>query len=77
MTPFGSILKSIRFKLEQHGQTAIEKVYFYWISRDKNAFEWFSEVLAGSYKCCKVNEQPWKKRISIISLKFIPTLLGN
>jgi len=46
VTPFGSILKSIRNKIEQHGQTAISKVYFYWISRDKNAFEWFSEVLA-------------------------------
>jgi len=26
--------------------TSIEKAYFYWISRDKNAFEWFSDVLA-------------------------------
>jgi predicted ferric reductase len=47
VTPFGSILKSIRYKLEKHGGTAIEKVYFFWISRDKNAFEWFNEVLAG------------------------------
>eukprot|EP01114_Cavostelium_apophysatum_P013973 TRINITY_DN3498_c0_g2_i1.p1 TRINITY_DN3498_c0_g2~~TRINITY_DN3498_c0_g2_i1.p1 ORF type:complete len:525 (+),score=130.81 TRINITY_DN3498_c0_g2_i1:127-1701(+) len=46
VTPFGSILKSIRYKIERHGQTQINKVYFYWISRDKNAFEWFSEVLA-------------------------------
>jgi len=46
VTPFGSILKSIRYKIEQVGQTKINKVYFFWISRDKNAFEWFSEVLA-------------------------------
>jgi len=46
VTPFGSILKNIRYKLENHGQTTLTKVYFYWISRDKNAFEWFSEVLA-------------------------------
>jgi len=47
VTPFGSILKSIRYKLEKHGQTVIEKVYFYWISRDKTSFEWFNEVLSG------------------------------
>eukprot|EP01119_Soliformovum_irregulare_P016622 TRINITY_DN4848_c0_g1_i1.p1 TRINITY_DN4848_c0_g1~~TRINITY_DN4848_c0_g1_i1.p1 ORF type:complete len:540 (-),score=181.21 TRINITY_DN4848_c0_g1_i1:32-1561(-) len=46
VTPFGSILKSIRFKLQKTGMTSIEKAYFYWISRDKNAFEWFSDVLA-------------------------------
>eukprot|EP01116_Phalansterium_solitarium_P022339 TRINITY_DN7336_c0_g1_i1.p1 TRINITY_DN7336_c0_g1~~TRINITY_DN7336_c0_g1_i1.p1 ORF type:complete len:537 (-),score=59.52 TRINITY_DN7336_c0_g1_i1:3-1613(-) len=46
VTPFGSILKSIRYKIEMAGQSQITKVYFYWISRDKNSFEWFSEVLA-------------------------------
>jgi len=24
----------------------LEKVHFYWVSRDKNAFEWFNDVLA-------------------------------
>jgi len=24
----------------------LEKVYFYWVSRDKNSFEWFNEVLS-------------------------------
>lgn len=46
VTPFASILKNVRFKLQETGQTAIQKVYFYWISRDKNAFEWFSDILA-------------------------------
>lgn len=46
VTPFASILKSINFKLKLHKQTAIEKVYFYWISRDKNAFEWINEILS-------------------------------
>eukprot|EP01118_Nematostelium_gracile_P004441 TRINITY_DN1519_c0_g2_i1.p1 TRINITY_DN1519_c0_g2~~TRINITY_DN1519_c0_g2_i1.p1 ORF type:complete len:645 (-),score=197.43 TRINITY_DN1519_c0_g2_i1:46-1980(-) len=46
VTPFSSILKSINFKLKMHNQTAIEKVYFYWISRDKNAFEWINEILS-------------------------------
>lgn len=46
VTPFGSILKTIRFKIEQTQDTQLSKVYFYWVSRDKNAFEWFSEILA-------------------------------
>jgi len=47
VTPFGSILKSIRYKIESGGENpAIEKAYFFWISRDKNAFEWFNDVLA-------------------------------
>jgi len=45
VTPFGSIMKSIRYKMERSNQSAIEKVYFYWISRDKNAFEWFNDIL--------------------------------
>jgi len=45
VTPFGSILKHIKYKLESHQQKQLEKVYFYWISRDKNAFEWFNDVL--------------------------------
>ena len=48
VTPFASILKSIRYKLEQTGQTTIENAYFYWICRDKNSFEWFSDLLAGT-----------------------------
>lgn len=46
VTPFASILKSVRYRLEQTGQTALNKVYFYWICRDKNSFEWFSDLLA-------------------------------
>jgi len=46
VTPFGSILKSINYRLRMQGKTVLEKVYFYWVSRDKNSFEWFNEVLA-------------------------------
>ncbi len=46
VTPFGSILKHIRYELESNKEIKVEKVYFYWISRDKNAFEWFNEILA-------------------------------
>jgi len=46
VTPFGSILKSIRYKIAYGQQNILQKVYFYWISRDKNSFEWFNDVLA-------------------------------
>jgi len=46
VTPFGSILKSINFRIQMGGQKKLEKVYFYWVSRDKNCFEWFNEVLS-------------------------------
>jgi len=51
VTPFASILKHIKFQIERQMSVAsatppIEKVYFYWICRDKNSFEWFSSMLA-------------------------------
>jgi len=46
VTPFGSILRHINYTIKANRQNLLEKVYFYWISRDKNAFEWFNEVLA-------------------------------
>jgi len=51
VTPFASILRSIRYKTERQNATGIaqvplKKVYFFWISRDKTAFEWFGELLA-------------------------------
>jgi len=46
VTPFASILKNVRYTLESKGESLVQKVYFFWISRDKNAFEWFSDLLA-------------------------------
>jgi len=54
VTPFASILKSCRYAIERQltgvGVTPIKKVYFYWISRDRNAFEWFSDLLGALEK---------------------------
>eukprot|EP00179_Madagascaria_erythrocladioides_P019363 CAMPEP_0198337834 /NCGR_PEP_ID=MMETSP1450-20131203/31445_1 /TAXON_ID=753684 ORGANISM="Madagascaria erythrocladiodes, Strain CCMP3234" /NCGR_SAMPLE_ID=MMETSP1450 /ASSEMBLY_ACC=CAM_ASM_001115 /LENGTH=579 /DNA_ID=CAMNT_0044042673 /DNA_START=77 /DNA_END=1816 /DNA_ORIENTATION=+ len=55
VTPFSSILKSVRYRLERAKATGIvdipiTKVYFYWISRDRSAFEWFSELLSALEK---------------------------
>ncbi|KAL6050426.1 Cytochrome b-245 beta chain [Balamuthia mandrillaris] len=51
VTPFASILKTIRYRIEAQLETGsvdmpITKVYFYWVTRDKNAFEWFFELLS-------------------------------
>lgn len=40
VTPYASILKSLALHRRLSG-----KVYFYWISPDKAAFEWFSDLL--------------------------------
>jgi len=46
VTPFASILKSVRYQLESTQLPLINKVYVFWISRAKNAFEWFSDLLS-------------------------------
>eukprot|EP01132_Coremiostelium_polycephalum_P006213 gene6213-7736_t len=54
-TPFSSILKDIHHRLSQRRQEQIDsgtpvnlpidKIYFFWISREKNSFEWFTHIL--------------------------------
>lgn len=51
VTPFASILKHIKNVLQRQSaystaKAPIDKVYFYWICREKNCFEWFSKMLA-------------------------------
>eukprot|EP00005_Dracoamoeba_jomungandri_P010508 CAMPEP_0174263720 /NCGR_PEP_ID=MMETSP0439-20130205/19797_1 /TAXON_ID=0 /ORGANISM="Stereomyxa ramosa, Strain Chinc5" /LENGTH=552 /DNA_ID=CAMNT_0015349225 /DNA_START=18 /DNA_END=1676 /DNA_ORIENTATION=+ len=55
ITPFASILKTIRYRIESQleglnsgdiNYTPIAKVYFYWIVREQTAFEWFFEILS-------------------------------
>ena len=50
VTPFASILKTIRYRLSMMGDNpsfhiSIKKVHFMWITRDKSAFEWFADLL--------------------------------
>nr|XP_023420278.1 NADPH oxidase 3 [Cavia porcellus] len=46
VTPFASLLKSIWYKCcESPSQLELSKVYFYWICRDAQAFEWFASLL--------------------------------
>ncbi|KAL7748024.1 hypothetical protein RI367_006570 [Sorochytrium milnesiophthora] len=47
VTPFASILKSMYFKYKNQDPTLrLRKVDFFWINRDKEAFEWFQAELA-------------------------------
>lgn len=46
VTPFASILKDLRHKIEAGQQPNLLKVFFFWVSRDKNAFEWFGEIIS-------------------------------
>eukprot|EP00128_Syssomonas_multiformis_P015060 Colp12_sorted_trinity150504_noHs@17901 len=46
VTPFASILKSIWYRLlDPNTALRMRKVYFFWICRDKDAFEWFADLL--------------------------------
>ncbi|KAM9795330.1 NADPH oxidase 1 [Neosynchiropus ocellatus] len=56
VTPFASILKSIWYKFkESNPKLRTRKIYFYWLCRETNAFEWFADLL-------KVLEQEMEER---------------
>ncbi|CAH7689255.1 ferric reductase NAD binding domain-containing protein [Phakopsora pachyrhizi] len=50
VTPFASVLKSIWYRLNASGgrkeSTRLQKVYFFWVCRDFDSFEWFRSLLA-------------------------------
>ncbi|KAJ3101784.1 hypothetical protein HDU97_001068 [Phlyctochytrium planicorne] len=47
VTPFASILKTIWYRINNpSGLIKLRKVYFIWVCRDKDAFEWFQDLLA-------------------------------
>ncbi|EGC30582.1 hypothetical protein DICPUDRAFT_41266 [Dictyostelium purpureum] len=51
VTPFSSILRHLKNQNEKQNNSdeehiKIKKVYFVWVSRQKNSFQWFTDVLA-------------------------------
>ncbi|CCG83664.1 Putative uncharacterized protein [Taphrina deformans PYCC 5710] len=47
VTPFASILKSIWYRINYPtSQVRLSKVYFFWICRDFESFEWFRSLLS-------------------------------
>ncbi|KAF9082436.1 hypothetical protein BGX23_012467 [Mortierella sp. AD031] len=46
VTPFASVLKHIWYSVMQPTKiTTLRKVYFFWVCRDRDAFEWFQDLL--------------------------------
>ncbi|XP_034279689.1 cytochrome b-245 heavy chain [Pantherophis guttatus] len=46
VTPFASILKSVWYKYCNNAMDLrLKKIYFYWLCRDTQAFEWFADLL--------------------------------
>ncbi|KAJ3090669.1 hypothetical protein HK102_003004 [Quaeritorhiza haematococci] len=46
VTPAASLLKSIWYRYYRKAPMELQKVYFFWVNRDKEAFEWFQSLLA-------------------------------
>ncbi|KAJ1535831.1 hypothetical protein HK096_001578 [Nowakowskiella sp. JEL0078] len=46
VTPAAALLKSVWYRYYRKAPMALEKVYFFWVNRDKEAFEWFHSLLA-------------------------------
>ena len=44
VTPFASVLESMVARAYA-GENQLEKLYFFWLSRDSRSFEWFAELL--------------------------------
>ncbi|KAJ3207164.1 hypothetical protein HK099_000338, partial [Clydaea vesicula] len=46
VTPAAALLKSIWYRHYRKAPMQLQKVYFFWVNRDKDAFEWFQSLLA-------------------------------
>lgn len=45
VTPAAGLLKSILYKYKRKTPMKLKKVYFIWVSRDKNEFTWFNSLI--------------------------------
>ncbi|MBN3324857.1 CY24B protein, partial [Atractosteus spatula] len=46
VTPFASILKSVWYRYSHNNTNLVtKKIYFYWLCRETQAFEWFADLL--------------------------------
>lgn len=64
VTPFASVLKSIWYRLNfpsnrREEQTRLQKVYFFWVCRDFDSFEWFRSLLQA------IEEQDLEGRVEL------------
>lgn len=45
VTPFASVMKSLKIRAEREHAVRPSKVYFYWVCRDQKEFDWFSWLI--------------------------------
>ncbi|KAL2914128.1 hypothetical protein HK105_206386 [Polyrhizophydium stewartii] len=46
VTPSASLLKSVWYKYYRKAQMPLQKLYFFWLARNKDEFAWFQSLLA-------------------------------
>lgn len=67
VTPFASILKSIWYRMNYpHQKTRLRKVYFFWVCRDFDSFEWFRSLLMA------IEAQDMDNHIEILTVSLPP-----
>ncbi|EGG06344.1 uncharacterized protein MELLADRAFT_43541 [Melampsora larici-populina 98AG31] len=79
VTPFASVLKSIWYRLNfasksEQQQTRLQKVYFFWVCRDFDSFEWFKSLLQA------IEEQDLEGRVELhtyITQKLKDDVINN
>ena len=68
VTPFASILKSIWYRMNYpQRMTHLRKVYFFWVCRDFESFEWFRSLLMA------IEAQDMDSHIEIHTVSTSPT----
>eukprot|EP00834_Sanchytrium_tribonematis_P003899 NODE_169_length_14535_cov_0.769881.p1 type:complete len:794 gc:universal NODE_169_length_14535_cov_0.769881:5376-2995(-) len=53
ITPFASVIKEL-FIRKSENRSDVEKVYLFWICRDPDSFEWFTEILRQVQDCQEI-----------------------
>ncbi|KAG0145446.1 hypothetical protein CROQUDRAFT_658623 [Cronartium quercuum f. sp. fusiforme G11] len=79
VTPFASVLKSIWYRLNfanaaEGGGSRLQKVYFFWVCRDFDSFEWFKSLLQA------IEEQDVEGRVELhtyITQKLKDDVINN
>lgn len=72
VTPFASILKSIWYRMNYpQKKTRLRKVYFFWVCRDFESFEWFRSLLLA------IEAQDIDNRIEIHTVSTLFRLRNN
>ncbi|KAL6067149.1 Dual oxidase 1 [Balamuthia mandrillaris] len=64
ITPFASVLKTIHLMLQRAHPITLEKAMLFWVNRDQRCFEWFEDLLRGSFLLAPINYHPTFKLLT-------------